>query len=371
MLTNSTSIAKTAMDAGDAFEHRHEVNKVGELKKRINHVMDLISKLSVGDSSGSVNATILPGHILSMDPIVASLGLEDALRLGSKRGLTDPDQPRSMKVLKREPQEDTPLSLSGVDPALSGFATVPVPVSYSVPQVPAPSLSRPPSRPPTPPAVFGFAPVKPQGVLAPNFTYGQPSAAPGPLSLSGGVPPNYSSMHGSWSDSVVPTRHHHSLSAGAIPGSLVGLPTSPTTVIPNPMDSFAPSPSSAMSMGPPSLPQPVSAPPTAALPGHLPRSSRSGSVNGMGFNQGPYSTFPTVDMYSDWRNITASTPRRAGQSNWYMGSDSSRSKPSASAPSSNHNTPPSDDEDDDDDSDSDDDPAGRAVTVRPFYIPCL
>ncbi|KAJ3510287.1 hypothetical protein NLJ89_g4764 [Agrocybe chaxingu] len=367
-------IAKTAIDAGDAFENCHGVQqttKVGELRDRIQQVLFMLQHMSFADPSGAPSAI----HLL-----VTIHTLRCQINHGNGVHRTWRNIGRS-KALKREPQEDAPLSLSIneaplISAAAPAFAAAVPPASVGFPLMQSSygSQSRPPSRPPSPPATFSarnsFSSMKPQTSASTTFSFPAPTSAPhlpGTLPLTGtpiqaGFPPL---PHSSWSDPVIPSssRHHHSLSAGSITAPIVGTSAAaaaaavPPAVLPN------------------ALPQPLTVPSNAVVSTISPpigRMSRSGSISGTNFKN-PYASLAYPDSTGVWHTTkAAATPTRAaGQSNWYFGSDSSHSSKKrssaiqgGSAPPTAHNSP-SDDEDDDEESDSDESVVGKTTTHQP------
>ncbi|CAA7271555.1 unnamed protein product [Cyclocybe aegerita] len=388
-------IAKTAIDAGDAFENCHGVQqttKVGELRDRIQQVLFMLQHMSFADPSGAPSAVpptlqgldLLHLHLPSLNPppIDPPLGDHSHLAVSDqsrKRCASDLEEHRTVKALKREPQEDAPLSLSISEGPLisagaSAFAAAvpPAPVSFPLMQSSYGSQSRPPSRPPSPPATFSarnsFSSMKPPTSASTTFSFPSgivPTSAPhlpGTLPLTGtpiqaGFPPL---PHSSWSDPVVPSssRHHHSLSAGSITAPIVGTSAAAAAVPPAAL--------------PNALPQPLTVPSNAVASSISPpigRMSRSGSISGTNFKN-PYASLAYPDSTGVWHTTkAAATPTRAaGQSNWYFGSDSSHSSKKrssaiqgGSAPPTAHNSP-SDDEDDDEESDSDESVVGKTIT---------
>ena len=302
-----------------------------------------------------------------------------------KRCASELEEHRTVKAMKREPQDDIPLSLpinevNHLPAAATAFAVTPIapPVVFPVmqPPIPAMSQSRPPSRPSTPPSAFttnnSFTTSKQQAPMTPAFPTFVAASTPGPLTPlplpTNVIPPTFPPHHSSWSDSVVSnTRHQHSLSAGSVTGPLVNLPSLSTT--------------HSNTVSAPMLPQCTTVPlkhTTSIIGSPTRRTSRSGSINDVTFKS-PYASFAYQDRSSDstaWHPKMSSSSSRSGQSTWYMGSEPLRAsrKPSSdfpnSIPGTSHNSPPTDDEDDEDDSDSDDSNGGKIiirVSVRLLY----
>ncbi|KAF8969842.1 hypothetical protein BDZ97DRAFT_1792955 [Flammula alnicola] len=396
-------IAITAIDAGDAFENCHgaeQTTKVGELRDRIVQVLDMLSFMSLDNDAPPMPPIhpailaivpeqpipLLPPTVPTMEPppITDSLhvSVSDQSR---KRCASALDEHRSVKALKREPQDDAPLSLSIQDAPIAPTAMIyvgvpPPPVAPYPVMAPTPAVappSQPPSRPPTPPSAFAannsFGVIKQQTPVAPAFPTFAPavsapllphSSASMPLPAAPAAPPTF--HHSPWSDPgpILPaTRHHHSLSAGSINGPLNILPTSSSTsAFPPPVMQ------NTLAQPPHSVPSNVT-PLTISHP--IGRMSRSGSISGINFRNS-YATFPFMDPYSEpatasWHAAkTSNSTTRAGQSSWRMDSEPvhhSRKFSIAghsSAPSTTQNSP-SDDSDEDDDSDSDDSVSGKTV----------
>jgi len=304
-----------------------------------------------------------------------------------KRCAAELDAERTVKSLKREPQEDILLSLPQIDSAVSIPAeqspTYPTPLSahpqssVTRPMATLPhSGSHPPSRtsspargavpprapltPPQPSACTDFPAFMPpssavefppkvaSSIASPVFGVGAPSASP-------------------WTESVVPvSRHHHSLSTGAItsPIQTMGIASVNTTVARHP---------DAYTSGAPVMPPSMMAASPSAISPPIGRMSRSGSVTGITYS-GPFSFGYPPKESSSWLTTSQQTQnfpptpyasRSQSQSNWYFG-PSEHSGPSASpsttsdvssivagtAPTTSRSTP-SDPEENDDDHDSD------------------
>jgi len=334
--------------------------------------------------------SLLPPVLPSMEPLTgetnAHLAVSDPL--SRKRCASALEEHRTVKAPKREPQDDvmSPLTIQEPIQPAPGF-TLSHPNTFPVVATPlvGGSQSRPPSRPPTPPSAFvrknsfGVSKQQPLTSTFPPFLPGGsvPSSAPLPLGTSV-VPPGFPHLpHSSWSDPVVPTRHHHSLSAGAIPGPITSLPSSPTSIIPNAnfVPSILPAPLTQSALT-------ISKPVSSIISPPIGRMSRSGSISGTNFRHvyAPYSVKePYADPSATWHVGKASnSPTRNGQSSWYMGAESSNTQKKFSfagnsAPSSTKNSP-RDDDDDDDDSESEESDSGKTVTYQPvrnISQPCL
>ncbi|KAF9475858.1 hypothetical protein BDN70DRAFT_883186 [Pholiota conissans] len=391
------NIAITAIDAGEKFENSpglDQSNKVGELRDRIMQVLNMLSSLTMEKDTSSYNPSIpvmsgivteqaipnLPTSVPSVEPVPAVDPIHLSVSESRKRCASELEEHRTVKALKREPQDDAPLTLSIQEapiippipyPAIPQTVNPFAPITSPLAAIPP---SQPPSRPPTPPSNFAannsFGVVKPTIPKTSSFSaFASLPPVATPLLIHStsvpippaAVPPAF--HHAPWSDPGPsgPSRHHHSLSAGAISGPPVVPPTVasqyPAAMIQN------------------ALPQPPHSVPSNAASSTLShpigRMSRSGSVNGMTGFRNAYAAFPYGDLYSDPSNSwhpdkASSTSSRAGQSSWHTTS-SEVANPSRkftisghSAPSTTQNSP-SDDEDDDEDSDSDESISGKTV----------
>ncbi|KAF8077826.1 hypothetical protein FPV67DRAFT_1662613 [Lyophyllum atratum] len=402
-------IEQTAKHARAILHHRHDMatgSSIGLLNERISQVTQkfagLLSISSALACSTSYTAplhspgihvhesmespltfpptSVIPSSASPMDVTLPELlSVSDHPR---KRCASELEEHRSVKAPKREPQEDMPLNTSFVDtpPAVG---TPPFPITgMAVPVVPIkPQPSS--SRPPTPPTTFSphgpFSPLKPASAGS-NFSTFAPSgpsqvdfASGLTTPLNGGVP-TFPGIHTSWSDSVVPTRHHHSLSAGSINSSI--MPQTPPLATSGMVDPFTTVPlqqTPLQAMGTTSAPTTISPP--------IGRMSRSGSING---------TFPSSYSFGymdpsagNWSGglggrVAAKVPAQPAPSNWFpnmesQASGSSLSPPSSSAsdrpphstvPSTAHNSPAEEDDDDDDDNDDDDNDSNVSKNIH-------
>ncbi|KAF9454647.1 hypothetical protein P691DRAFT_806814 [Macrolepiota fuliginosa MF-IS2] len=355
-------IAQTAESAGYALWNHDGASassKVDELKASISKVSEMLDRLTVSRSDQS-----------------------------RKRCATELDEGRNVKALKREPQEDLPLSLPHIDPSLPVPAeqspTYPTPLSAhplgSVvrPILPLPhSHSQPPSRAPTPPKASlpsrpSFSPSKSNaGPSFPAFMPSSPTlefppkiAPPLGSPSAFGVPTTPGASP--WNDPIVSTsRHHHSLSAGAITSPLQTIPITPggNPAMTGPLDAFSPNI--------PTVPPPMLSPSTSTISPPIGRMSRSGSItgvsysNGFSFNYPPKET-PTWGAVSQHAQNLPPTPqtRSQSQSNWYFGpsehtahsaspSTSDVSSTMAGAAANTTRSSPTDPDENDDDHDSD------------------
>lgn len=369
---HSYSIAKTAFDAGNAFEMAQggkQTTKVGELRDRIVHVLDMLAHMSVSNGESPSVAQIppellVPEAIRPVDPFIEPSQVSPLLASSDhsrKRCASELEEHRVVKALKREPQDDAPLSAviheePSFNPPLAYAATAP---TFPV----FPPLSQPPSRAPSPPPTFAsansFKPPAP--AFLPIATGGAPLPAPQSALPNSAAPPF---PHASWSDPVITTsRRQHSLSLGSVNGpsnvtSSSGLRTSiiPPNGLRNP------------------LPQGIS-PPINVLPNSsaatispsIGRMSRSGSISGTTFKS-PYAkkTLPETQLDSA---ICHKAKKPAARNGFYISPEQLYSRTSSgknyhhtsSEPATAHNSP-SDDEDEDEDSDEDDEDGPSIVT---------
>ena len=302
-----------------------------------------------------------------------------------KRCAAELDAERTVKSLKREPQEDILLSLPQID------STVPIPAEQS-PTYPTPLSAHPQSsvtRPMAPlPHSSSHRPSRTsspaRGAVSPraSFTPPQSSACTNfpafiPSSSAVEFPPRVTPSIASpvfgvgaqstspWPESVVSvSRHHHSLSTGAItsPIQTMGIAPVNTAIAPDTYTPKAP-------VMPPSM---MAASPSAISP-PIGRMSRSGSVTGIAYSSSFSFSYPPKEPFS-WLTTsqqtqnfppTPYTSRSQSQSNWYFGpsehsglsaSPSTNSEVSSTmagtAPTTSRSTP-SDPEENDDDHDSD------------------
>ncbi|GLB34823.1 hypothetical protein LshimejAT787_0203880 [Lyophyllum shimeji] len=388
-------IEQTAKHARAILHHRHDVvtgSSIGLLNERISQVTQKFAGLvsiSSALASTSYTAPLHSPPILVHEPMESPLTFPPTAVVPSttssmdisapellsvadhprKRCASELEEHRSVKAPKREPQDDLPLKNTFVDPP-PAVATPPFPLTgITLPTVPIKPQPPSSSRPPTPPTTFSpqgsFSPVKPPSATGnfPSFTP-SPSRVDFPPSVTtphNGVCPAFPGMHSSWSDSVVPTRHHHSLSAGSLTGSVV--PHTPPLATNGMADPFTTIPLQGVPTT--SANAPIGSP--------IGRMSRSGSING---------TFPSSYSFGymepsagGWPNghgnrVPAKVPPQPAATNWLpnvesQGSGSSLSPASSSAsdrppplstvPSTAHNSPGEEDDDYDDDNNNEDD----------------
>ncbi|KXN92214.1 hypothetical protein AN958_08667 [Leucoagaricus sp. SymC.cos] len=350
-------IAQTAESAGYALCNHDDASassKVDELKASISRVSEMLGMLTVSKSDQS-----------------------------RKRSAAELDEGRTVKSLKREPQEDIPLSLPQIDPSLPIPAeqspTYPTPLSaHPLGSVSRPiallphSHSQPPSRAPTPPESdlptrLSFTP--PKSSAGPSFpAFMPPSPAvefPPKIGPSVGSPTAFNVQTASqWTESVVSTsRHHHSLSAGSItsPIQAMTLVAGANPAVARPVDASTPNI--------PAIPSPMVTPSTSSISPPIGRMSRSGSITGVPYNTSFSFNYPPKES-PNWSSVSQQTKnqpptpqssRSHSQSNWYFGPEHSGSPSTTSdgsstmagtAPNTTRSTP-TDPEDNDDDHDSD------------------
>lgn len=353
-------IAQTAESAGRALSVHDDASatsKVGQLKASISKVSDMLDKLSVSKSDQS-----------------------------RKRCAVETDAGRNAKALKREPQEDIPLSPPQIDSSIPQQAeqspTYPSPLSaHPLGTMNQPivsmlhSRSQPPSRAPSPPeATHSTQPSfnSPKSGGTTGFATFLSSSSPAieyppRLASSNGSPVfGVSSSAGTsqWDGSIVSTsRHHHSLSAGAITSPPQALPMTPgsSAAVSNTLDAYSVH-----------TPASIIASATSTISPPIGRMSRSGSITGVPYNS-PFSfnyaskETPTWSAMAQQSQNLPPTPqsRSQSQSNWYFGPEHPAPSDSPSAISDASSTmaatvpnttrsSPTDPDGDDDGHDSDD-----------------
>jgi hypothetical protein len=277
--------------------------------------------------------------VRSMEPL-DSEPIQQVSDQSRKRCASELEEHRNVKAMKREPQEDKPLSfptneVNHLPAAATAFPVTPVaaPVVFPVMQPPISTIKQ----------------QTPLTASFPTFVAGSTPAPLTPLTNPTNViPPIFPPLRSSWSDSVTTTCHQHSLSAGSI---IVNQPPLPTTHL-NTVS--------------PSIPL-LSLPKSTAVPmkpttSPIGRMSRSASINGTNFKN-PYVSFAYQDGHPDsstWLPKLSSSSNRSGQSTWYMGSEPVNTFRRSSSdfmgfiPGTSHDSPPSDDDDEDEEEDSDD-----------------
>ncbi|KAG6851254.1 hypothetical protein H0H93_011690 [Arthromyces matolae] len=286
-----------------------------------------------------------------------------------KRCASALEQTRSVKAPKREPQDDVQLVLQ------TPPAVITPPFNFG-------PLSHPPivvktqitlSRPPTPPTTFAhgrFSPTKPVTPFptppipvpvefsAPSISAATVAAAPIPIVTNAStVSPSFPGLHSAWSDSAVPTRHHHSLSSGSHAGSVV--PTTPPVATSGIGDPFA----SSLSMQP-SVTAMAPLPTHSAIGPPIGRMSRSGSISGTYSNSWFMETSAGTNWLGSRPQAPAPTPNPP--STWFPKVENHLPGPSqvsaafsapsdrlsATTPNANQSSPEDDDDDDEDEDDS-------------------
>lgn len=372
------------------LQHRHDMatgSNISHLNERISQVTQRFAGL-VSISSALASTTYSaplhsPGILaleqkenpLNFPPVTtsptSSMDLSEFLSIpdqSRKRCASELEEHRSVKAPKMEPQDDVPLSTPFVDTPLTTEISSQFPVTRItlpvVPIQPHSTSTQPSSRATTPPS--SFSPHGPFSMAESNYAFS--AAISQSVDFNPKVPPplnnissHFPGIHSSWSDPVLPTRHHHSLSAGAINGP--HLPSSNPAVSGGMPEQFPTPPSHQI----PLQPLPSAAPNAISPP--IGRMSRSGSINGSfpnSYGFGYIEPFP--EPAGSWPNglgrlsgkLSAHTPPT-----WLSGTDSSVSSLSPSStsdrpilstvPSTTVNSPVDDDEDDDDVADSDED----------------
>ena len=292
--------------------------------------------------------------VRSMEPLGSEPIQQVVSDQSRKRCASELEEHRNVKAMKREPQDEKPLSFptneaNHLPAAATAFPVTPVtaPVVFPVMQPP-------------------ISTIKPQTPLTasfPTFVAGSTSGPLTPLTNPTNViPPIFPPLRSSWSDSATTTScHQHSLSAGSIIVNQPPLPTTHLNSVPSSIPQL-------------SLPKSTAVPmkPTTSVNGSpVGRMSRSVSINGTNFKN-PYASFAYQDGHPDsstWHPKMSNSSNRSGQSTWYMGSEPVNTFRRSSSdfmgfiPGTSHDSPPSDDEDEDEEEDSDDS-NGKTVIHR-------
>ena len=296
-----------------------------------------------------------PG-VLSME----SLGSEPVQQVSDqsrKRCASELEEHRNVKAMKREPQDDKPLSFPTNEVNhLPAAAT-----AFPIPPVSAPVVF-PVMQPP-------ISTIKQQAPLTATFPTFVAGTTSGPLltnvtSPINVIPPIFPPLRSSWSDPVTTTCHQHSLSTGSATGPLVNLTPLPATHL------NTVSPTIPLSTLPQSITVPIK--PTSSVKNSpIGRMSRSGSINGTTLKN-PYASFAYQDGRPDlskWHPKMSSSSSRSGQSTWYVGSEPLNTFRRLSSdftgliPVTSQDSLPSDDDDEEEDDDSDDS-HGKTVIHR-------
>ncbi|KAG6833696.1 hypothetical protein H0H87_002893 [Tephrocybe sp. NHM501043] len=301
-------------------------------------------------------------------PAHMDIALPDTLTVADhprKRCASELEQTRIVKAPKREPQDDAGVSLHTPPAVLTP--------SFNFAIQHPPTLVKPQtssSRPPTPPTSFS-----PHGPFSPTQPATFPLSTPpipqvdfaATLTTPTTVAPTFPGIHTSWSDSVVPTRHHHSLSSGSLGGTVV--PSTPPAVTGGMVDPFT-----SLSMQQTSLPGMTPTIATTISP-PIGRMSRSGSINGT-----YQSSWFMESSTGTWPNPLG--PRTALQgpaptvpATWFPNVETHASGPSLSptsstasdrpnVPCTTQNSPVEDDDDDDDEDEDDDNDSSASKNIH-------
>lgn len=365
-----------------------------ELKNRIANLSRMAAQLSISSanesspppqpptpppSSGAIAPqvpVVPPPHVVPSETSAHYPTYDHPL----KRGPSDLDEHRSVKAMKREPQEFSLPNLAGplpLDPSAAFPATAAIPSSHAIPPV---AQSRPVSRPPSP---TNFAAAVAQYAMRPTTIY-HPcppvASAPAVTPLSAGLPQAvplagpqaFPGGRAAWSEPTgVQSRHHHSLSAGAIISPLQGMPVCSLHTL-HPLQDhqlltgYFKQPTPTMQMPPvivnPTIVSGPSTPVSVHPPPHV-RTARSGSLSSLSFEASNYFVFPEKIAEVPVPPGARSARSSVVGTNWYFGDNSSSPANTSEEPTTARNSP-SDDDDDDSSSDSDDevDPASKSTT---------
>ncbi|KAJ3775405.1 hypothetical protein FB446DRAFT_408263 [Lentinula raphanica] len=210
----STAANLCRSEVGGRAEAGKIVDIVDDLRSKLAYVSDVISgfkDMSVGDPMYTPSdrvtdyPTPLPPVFESSDPYPANRNIADismsvpahdpSLDFNRKRCVTDIDAERRVKF-KIEPQDDP-----SPPPSINAYPSV-NDITH------AHALQSPPATPPSN-HHFVFNPLKP--------TSNYPTIANGPAQSIDNTPaPKFPPLRSAWSESVVPTRHSHSMSTGSI-----------------------------------------------------------------------------------------------------------------------------------------------------------
>ncbi|KAJ3863484.1 hypothetical protein EV359DRAFT_82338 [Lentinula novae-zelandiae] len=218
------------------------VDIVDDLRSKLAYVSDVISgfkEMSVVDHPMYTQSNAVTDYPASFPPVFESpetyavnhstvnhpnslnnhpYVVDSTLDLTRKRCVTDTDAERRVKF-KIEPQDDpSPPSSSNVYPSVNDISHI-----HAL-------QSPPPSRPATPPSGhhFVFNPVKPISKY--------PSIANASVQSVDNTPvPKFPPLRSVWSESVVPTRHSHSMSTGSISARPVADTSLPPTAVSQPV----------------------------------------------------------------------------------------------------------------------------------------
>ncbi|KAF6763922.1 hypothetical protein DFP72DRAFT_873762 [Ephemerocybe angulata] len=325
-----------------------------EIKSRIAALSRMAAQLSISSNETSPPPPAIPPTPPASVPVAADLhGASDQSR---KRGPCELDEHRSVKAMKREPQDQVlPIGAESLPlDAPSAF-----PATSAIPSSALPSISRPAS----PHASFAAAvaqyalvppqllppapPIPPSSIPIPPLRLNTPLPTINPT-LPLAAPSVYTNGRAAWGDgNVTQTRHHHSLSAGAIlnPMQVPTVPVASSGIVN------------------------VSGPPTPITTNPpLVRTNRSGSVSSLQYDSQGYffnEKEPTEVPISGTRSARGSISLGTG---WYFGGDNNSSPTNTSEEPCTTRNSPSDDDDDDSSSESDDDEnmAARSSTHLPL-----
>jgi hypothetical protein len=324
----------------------------------------MLAHMSV--ANGEAIVPQIPSQLLALEAVRATESPPGAPLLPPtdhprKRCSSDIEEHRGPKALKREQQDDAPLSVifheeSLHQPTLNSLyaASSTFPGMHAFPVGPA---SQPPSRAPSPPPIFHnpnqFKPFGATG-FAPLTTGGTPL----PVLPGSNNSPSYPTLpHAPWSEPVLMTsRRQHSLSLGSANGPLVQPTTPSNSGLRNAVSSGLQS-SNVLTNSSSTISPPIG------------RMSRSGSISGTPFKFAK----PTLpDPHTDtgiWHKSKKPATRN-GQTSFYFSSEPVHSRTFAgnpfnhtsSEPATAHNSPSDEEADDDDDDDSEEEYGPSEIT---------
>jgi len=286
-----------------------------------------------------------------------------------KRCASELEEHRNVKAPKREPTDDIPLKIPFVGTTNNTTSSS----TFTSSPLLLPATAQPSARAATPPSFSSQGPFSAgQALQGPSSYTSYSSNGSQVIDFNPGLPTQHGPMnpftaqHPPWPEATIQTRHHHSLSTGAISGT--HLPTV-SPVVANIAEIYTASPISLQALPAPSVSMTISSP--------IGRISRSGSING---------TFPSSFSFGHtetrteqvvlWTNKLRTTANALASQNathpWCSGVDNSSSSitpPSdklslGTAPDTTQNLPHVEDDEDEPVQDSDDDESPHSKEVH-------
>ncbi|KAF9500465.1 hypothetical protein BDN71DRAFT_1132559 [Pleurotus eryngii] len=392
VLDNIVAAASTTKLACQNNQVMQASNGVSRLQSDISVVTQLMSEvvshlrmMNLNDNIFTPpNHPVVPGLMLhpnnsneiltpSQEQIAAFPAPADNVHLrildsSRKRCASAVDEERTIKSLKREPQEHPLLNPSPTpqkpSEASSVFPLTTLPSDDIVPSPPVLSTVAPTSAPPTPPPIpfpspFNAGPSTPGQV---GFPFNIPPTTPPPVDYSSAPPTSVavavgppltspafpSTGRAPWSETITLPRHRHSLSAGSL-ASNGGEPILATSHPTEP----APFPTMA---------QPQSVAVAGSIVGApVGRMSRSGSISGTYTSPFGFSYVerpePTNTLWPEIARGAGPTSAPTPLSSWY--SKETTETPASTSSNTSARGSPSDDDDDEDDLEHEEGSPGR------------